>query len=197
MRSLANRRQHLTREILQGVFSATIYGLIRLNTLDLPNWKNVTKRLQGIERAVVDRAMWSRRQATNAILMALVAAPSFPESSMENDMTTTSKSPVVRVSILRCKPDRFLEFERMMNESAVLLLPGIRAMRGCRGYSAGSDQATSSLSNVSVWATLEDAKQMEHFQPMLDLGKRFLDAGATFERPIMNYGTLWQLANDE
>jgi hypothetical protein len=38
---------------------------------------------------------------------------------------------------------------------------------------------------------------MEHFQPMLDLGKRFLDAGATFERPIMNYGTLWQLADDE
>jgi len=70
-------------------------------------------------------------------------------------------------------------------------------MQGCRGYFAGSDQATSSLSNVSVWATLEDARQMERFQPMLDLGKRFLDAGATFERPIMNYGTLWQLANDE
>jgi hypothetical protein len=112
-------------------------------------------------------------------------------------MAMTNKSPVVRVSILRCEPDRLLEFERMMNESAVLLLPGIRAMRGCRGYFAGSDQATSSLSNVSVWATLEDAKQMEHFQPMLDLGKRFLDAGATFERPIMNYGTLWQLANDQ
>jgi len=31
---------------------------------------------------------------------------------------------------------------------------------------------------------------MERFQPMPDLGKRFLGAGATFERPIMNYATL-------
>jgi hypothetical protein len=35
---------------------------------------------------------------------------------------------------------------------------------------------------------------MERFQPMLDLAKRF--AGATFERPIMNYATLWQLGAD-
>jgi hypothetical protein len=27
---------------------------------------------------------------------------------------------------------------------------------------------------------------------MLDLGKRFAEKGATFERPIMNYITLWQ-----
>jgi hypothetical protein len=93
---------------------------------------------------------------------------------------TTKNAPVVRVSILRCKAERFEEFERMMNESATILLPGIRAMNGCRAYFAGSDQATSSLSNVSVWDSPEDAKQMERFQPMLDLGKRFLDAGATF-----------------
>jgi hypothetical protein len=108
----------------------------------------------------------------------------------------TKTSPVVRISILRCKAERFEEFERMMSESAAILLPGIRAMHGRRAYFAGSDQATSSLSNVSVWDTPEDANQMERFQPMLDLGKRFLDAGATFERPIMNYGTLWQLATD-
>jgi hypothetical protein len=106
---------------------------------------------------------------------------------------TTSKSPLVRVSILRCEAERFPEFERMMNESAAILLPGIQAMHGCRGYFAGSDQVTSSLSNVSLWDSLEDAQQMERFQPMLDLGKRFVEAGANFERPIMNYGTLWQL----
>ena len=60
---------------------------------------------------------------------------------------------------------------------------------------AGADAETSSLSNVSIWDTLDDAKQMERFQPMLDLGKRFLDAGATFERPIMNYATLWHIGN--
>jgi len=34
---------------------------------------------------------------------------------------------------------------------------------------------------------------MDRFQPMLDLGKTFADAGATFERPIMNYAVLWNL----
>jgi hypothetical protein len=128
---------------------------------------------------------WRRRQRPDSVKLATEMA------------MTTSNSPVVRVSILRCSAERFQEFERMMSESAPILLPGIRSMRGCRGYFAGSDQATSSLSNVSVWETLEDAKQMERFQPMLDLGKRFLDAGATFERPIMNYGTLWQLESDQ
>jgi hypothetical protein len=28
---------------------------------------------------------------------------------------------------------------------------------------------------------------------MLDLGKEFVAKGANFERPIMNYATLWQL----
>ena len=34
---------------------------------------------------------------------------------------------------------------------------------------------------------------MDTFQPMLDLGKAFAAKGATFDRPIMNYATLWQL----
>jgi hypothetical protein len=110
-------------------------------------------------------------------------------------MTAINEQTVVRVSILRCEPSRFAEFKRMMSESESILTPGIRAMHGCRAYLAGADAATSSLSNVSIWDTLDDAKQMERFQPMLDLGKRFLDAGATFERPIMNYATLWDIGN--
>jgi hypothetical protein len=43
------------------------------------------------------------------------------------------------------------------------------------------------LTNVSLWDTIEDVKQMDRFQPLLDLGKSFADAGATFECPIMNY----------
>jgi hypothetical protein len=156
----------------------------------------MTKIFKASESVIGFQKVWSRREITAGILLALTAAPRLGQSATEKVMTTKN-SPVVRVSILRCKADRFEEFEHMMSDSAAILLPGIRAMHGCRAYFAGSDRATSSLSNVSVWDTLEDAKQMERFQPMLDLGKRFLDAGATFERPIMNYGTLWQLANDE
>jgi hypothetical protein len=101
--------------------------------------------------------------------------------------------PIVRVSILRCVPEKFTEFQQMMIEADSVLRPGIEAMPGLINFYAGADEATSSLANVSVWTTLDYAKQMDVFQPMLDLGKAFAGKGATFERPIMNYLTLWQL----
>jgi hypothetical protein len=66
-------------------------------------------------------------------------------------------------------------------------------MNGFVSYWAGADEATSSLTNISIWRTLDDAKQMDSFQSMLDLGKRFAEQGARFERPIMNYTTLWAI----
>lgn len=79
----------------------------------------------------------------------------------------------------------------MMSDAEPVLRPGISAMPGLIEYYAGADEATSSLTNVSIWETLEHAKQMDSFQPMLDLGKAFAAKGAVFERPIMNYATLW------
>jgi len=55
------------------------------------------------------------------------------------------------------------------------------------------DEKTSSLTNVSLWTSVEAAKQLDTFQPMLNLGKPFIAKGTTFERPIMNHTTLWQL----
>jgi hypothetical protein len=129
-----------------------------------------------------------------AIPMALNARPEWALAvNEERDVTVVNEQTVVRVSILRCEPSRFAELKRMMSEAEPILAPGIRAMRGCRAYVVGADVTTSSLSNVSIWDTLDDARQMERFQPMLELGKRFLDAGAAFERPIMNYATLWHV----
>lgn len=103
------------------------------------------------------------------------------------------QQPVVRVSIMRCAPERFAEFVRMMAEVEADLRPGIEAMPGLIDFYVGADEATSSLSQVSTWKTLDDAKQLDTFQPMLDSGKVFVQKGATFERPIMNYSTLWQI----
>jgi hypothetical protein len=103
--------------------------------------------------------------------------------------------PVVRVSILRCPPNRFAELRQMMMAADPVLRPGIEAMRGLLAFYAGADEATSSLSNVSIWNTLADAKQLDTFQPMLELGKTFSASGATFERPVMNYSTLWQVSS--
>jgi hypothetical protein len=103
------------------------------------------------------------------------------------------QQPVVRVSILRCVPEKFAELQQMMVEADSVLRPGIEAMPGLINFYAGADEATSSLMNVSIWKTLDNAKQLDTFQPMLDLGKVFVQKGATFERPIMNHLTLWQL----
>ena len=101
--------------------------------------------------------------------------------------------PIVRVSILRCPPDKFAEMRQMMIDVEKLLRPGIEAMPGLIAFYVGDDEATSSLSNVSLWTDLDAAKQLDRFQPMLDSGKPFVAKGATFERPIMNYGTLWEI----
>src|SRR5215472_5480993 len=101
--------------------------------------------------------------------------------------------PVVRVSILRCTPACFAELRQMAEEAELILRPGIEAMAGLLAFYFGADEATSSLTNVSLWTSIEAAKQLDTFQPMLNLAKPFTAKGATFERPIMNYETLWQL----
>jgi hypothetical protein len=102
--------------------------------------------------------------------------------------------PTVRVSVIRCHPQQFAELKKMMAGAIAVLEPGIRQMRGLIHFYAGEDEAVNSLTNVSVWSTLEDAKQLDTFQPMLDLGRVFVSKGATFERPIMNYASLWEIA---
>jgi hypothetical protein len=82
-----------------------------------------------------------------------------------------------------------------MLEADALLRPGIEAMPGLVAFYVGADEATSSLSNISLWSTLEQARQLDAYQPMLDLGRAFVAKGATFERPIMNYAMLWQISS--
>jgi hypothetical protein len=120
-----------------------------------------------------------------------ICPPSDRELRMETNM------PTVHVSVMRCDPKQFAEFRKMMVESITVLEPGIRQMRGLVHLYTGEDEAVSSLAQVSVWRTLEDAKQLDTFQPMLDLGKVFTSEGATFERPIMNYVSLWEIAPPE
>lgn len=102
--------------------------------------------------------------------------------------------PTVRVSVMRCDPKQFAEFTKMMAESLAVLEAGIRQMRGLVHFYSGEDEAGNALGQVSVWRTLEDAKQLDTFQPMLDLGKVLTAKGARFERPIMNYVSQWEIA---
>jgi len=114
--------------------------------------------------------------------------------SVDPELRKESKMPTIRVSVIRCHPQQFAELKQMMADSIAVLEPGIRQMRGLIHFYAGEDEAVNSLTNVSVWRTLEDAKQLDTFRPMLDLGKVFVSKGATFERPIMNYTSQWEIA---
>jgi hypothetical protein len=58
--------------------------------------------------------------------------------------------PVVRVSILRCPPECFPALRQMSVEAERLLRPGIEAMPGLLNFYFGADEATSSLTNVSL-----------------------------------------------
>lgn len=102
-------------------------------------------------------------------------------------------APVVRVSILRCQPEHFAELRQMSIAAEPVLRPGIEAMPGFISFYFGADEETLSLANVSLWTSVEAAKQLDTFQPMLNLAKPFIAKGAVFERPIMNHSTLWQL----
>jgi len=101
--------------------------------------------------------------------------------------------PVLRVSVLRCQPEHFARLKKLMAESLAVLEPGIRPMRGLIHFYAGEDETGYALINISIWQTVADAKQLDTFQPMLDLGKVFVNQGAIFERPILNYTSQWEI----
>ena len=100
--------------------------------------------------------------------------------------------PVVRVAISRCDAANFADLQGMMSESEAVLRPGIERLPGLLAFYAGADPTTCSFTNISLWDTLAHAEELDHFQPMLDAGKRFAAAGAAFERPVMNYAALWR-----
>ena len=100
---------------------------------------------------------------------------------------------VVRISLGRFDADKYDMIRQLLDQSQKTLIPAIRALKGNRAYHVGIDRENSAMTNVSVWETLDDAKQMASPQAMLDLAKTFVDAGVRFERPITNHETLWTI----
>lgn len=100
---------------------------------------------------------------------------------------------VVRLSKGAFAPEFYDSITQFLDESQRSLAPGIRALQGCLGFWAGTDKVSNTMINVSVWASLEDAKQLDSFTPMLALAKEFMERGVHFERPITHYDVLWQI----
>src|ERR1022692_932998 len=105
------------------------------------------------------------------------------------------KENVVRISIGKFDPDKLDEIRLALQVTYDKLVSGIMSMVGNRGFFAGIDVENFAMINVSYWDSIEAAKQIEHFQPMLDLAKEFIEMGVRFERPILNFEQLWIIDN--
>jgi hypothetical protein len=100
---------------------------------------------------------------------------------------------IVRISRGSFPPEKYETIRIRLDAAQNSLVPAIRLLTGCLHYFAAIDRDSSSMVNVSVWRSLADAQQMQTLGPMLVLAEEFTREGVRFERPIINYETLWQI----
>lgn len=135
----------------------------------------------------------SRRRSLKALSALAITVTAAPLAMAGPKDKKTAALPVVRISRGSFKPESFEDVKKRLDGSRKSLIPAIKKLKGLLHYYVGIDPTSNTMINVSVWKTLADAKQMETLKPMQDLAGEFIAAGVTFERPILNYETLWQI----
>jgi hypothetical protein len=100
---------------------------------------------------------------------------------------------VVRVSRGTFNAHTFESIRVRLDESQATLVPAITALPGCLHYWAGIDRLSNTMTNVSIWTSVEHARQMDTLEPMVALAAEFVGLGVRFERPIINYEIVWTL----
>lgn len=98
---------------------------------------------------------------------------------------------VLRISRATFAAESYADVRSHLDASRAKLETAISALRGFIHYWAAIDPATNSAVNVSVWQTLEDAKQLDQLTDMLVLAGELIALGVSFERPITNSDVLW------
>jgi hypothetical protein len=100
---------------------------------------------------------------------------------------------VVRISLGRFDASKYPMVRTLLDESQASLKPAIGRLNGNLAYYVGIDRENSTMTNVSVWASLDDAMQMASLPEMLALARTFTEMGVSFEAPITNHETLWSI----
>ncbi len=131
-----------------------------------------------------------RRRVVQGLLAMLVSAVG---ASRARAQSTTASAQVVRISRGSFAPEQYDAVRSRLDAAQNSLIPAIRQLHGCVHYFAAIDRESSSMVNVSVWQTLADARQMQSLAPMLALAEEFTREGVRFERPVVNYETLWEI----
>jgi hypothetical protein len=100
---------------------------------------------------------------------------------------------VVRFSLGRFDASNYRIVRTLLDESQASLKPAIGRLNGNLAYYVGIDRENNTMTNVSVWASLDDAMQMASPPAMLALARAFAEIGVRFETPITNHETLWSI----
>jgi quinol monooxygenase YgiN len=135
-------------------------------------------------------AAFDRRRLIQAVLAMLFSAGFAPVARAEKK---AAPGTIVRISRGSFAPEAYEPVRHRLDVAQESLIPAIRQLAGCLHYFAAIDRESSSMVNVSVWRSLADAQQMQTLAPMLALAETFTREGVRFERPVINYETLWQL----
>lgn len=133
----------------------------------------------------------ARRRVIQGLLALLVSAGMAPRARAQQ---RAGPSRIVRISRASFPPEKYAAVRNRLAASQESLAPAIRQLAGCLGYFAAIDRASSSMLNVSVWRSLADAQQMQTLAPMLALAEEFTRDGVRFERPVINFETLWEVS---
>lgn len=99
----------------------------------------------------------------------------------------------VRISRGSFPAEKYDIVKARLDAAGASLVPAIKRLDGLIGYWAGVDEASGTMVNVSTWESIEDAEQMATLPEMLALAGEFVELGVVFERPIVNYLSLWEL----
>jgi hypothetical protein len=138
----------------------------------------------------------SRRHWLTRLTEALATLAVFPlatRAQRQKKSKGKTEMLVVRISRGSFDPALYEKVKERLTASQESLIPAIKQLKGLQHYYAGIEASSNTMINVSVWATLADAQQMSTLAPMLALAQEFTALGVKFERPIINYETVWEI----
>ncbi len=99
---------------------------------------------------------------------------------------------IVRISTGFFDAHRYEDVKKLLTEGGDRLIPAIKKLPGLLHYYSAIDKDSGKIVNVSVWDTLEHAKQMASLQEMRAEGQKMTALNVRFD-PIVNHETVWAI----
>ena len=104
--------------------------------------------------------------------------------------------PLIRVSQGVFGPELTDKVIASLNDGRKALEPALQALPGLLHYYVAVDTNSNSMVNISVWESVEAARQMDKLPEMAAQREIFIGIGVKFE-PIRNYSGLWSIERNE